>query len=473
MRGFVIREIARHQRTALLSHRAFVLSWALLYATFFATLLSGWNDYTAARLRNDEAERNDRLRWLNQGRKQPHIAGDQGVLVFLRIPQLAALDPGILPYTGSTAALAGEHEEILNNKPAEGTHSLHRLGSLSAASVLQVLMPLMLALQLHATVAGERDHGTLSQALACGVSPSECITGKLAGIALVLCLMMAPVAAATAIVMRHSLAEFGILAGLYVVYLFTIVVLITAVSARAATGRQSLVILLCAWALGFVAAPVIITDLAQVFRPSPSSLEYAAAQMEADRKMPTVEERRAAVRVHLLRQYGVQSLRDLPVDPIGVELSLDEADSEVLYGRLVEQVYDSYEEQNRWYRIGAIVSPLPAIQSLSMAVSRTDFDAYRDFTRAGERYRRAMITTLNNAIMHNPAYRTAPVFPGTDIIVTDAGPELWRSIPEFSYEPAGITTILARSRTALALLLGWMTFAAVLLFDSVRRLSPK
>jgi ABC-2 type transport system permease protein len=473
MRGFVVREIARHERKMLFSGPRFACCATIFIFAFFISLFTGWNDYRTITRENAGTEQNERVRWLNQGVKGPHIAADQGVVVFLRLSPLAAFDPGVLSFTGSSTVLGGHHEEILTNKAAEGTHSLHRLGSLSAASVLQVLLPLMLILLLYGTIAAERENGTLSQILSSAVSAPELMLGKLTGIATALGVILAPIVLVSWFVLKESAADFVVLALIHLLYLMTIVVLIAATSAYASKSRQALVVLLWGWAMAFVAAPVVLTDVAQILYPSPASLEYATAQVDAARQMPTVEERRAVVRARLLKQYGVSSLRDLPVDPIGIELDEEEQQSEPLYGNLIDSVYDSYGEQNRLYRIGAIVSPLLAVQSLSMAISRTDFEAYRDFANVGKQYRRGMIKTLNDGIAYNPEYRNSAVFPGTDIIVAEAGPELWARIPEFNYQAPDLAVVLSRSRTTLLLLLAWIMFAVVLMCASMRRLSQK
>jgi ABC-2 type transport system permease protein len=40
--------------------------------------------------------------WLNQGRRHPHDAAEQGMHVFKPEPPLAIVDPGIEPFVGST-----------------------------------------------------------------------------------------------------------------------------------------------------------------------------------------------------------------------------------------------------------------------------------------------------------------------------------------------------------------------------------
>src|SRR5207247_737832 len=108
---------------------------------------------------------------------------------------LSAFDSGVLPHTGSEDLLVGHHEQMPTSKTAEGTHSLHRLGFLTAAKTLQVFVPLLLTLLLYPSFAGERELGTLRQIVSLGVSVPELVWGKLAGLALPVGCILVPVAA--------------------------------------------------------------------------------------------------------------------------------------------------------------------------------------------------------------------------------------------------------------------------------------
>jgi ABC-2 type transport system permease protein len=68
----------------------------------------------------------------------------------------------------------------------------------------------------------------------------------------------------------------------------------------------------------------------------------------------------------LLQQYHAASLRDLPVDPIGIELLEEARDVEPVFDALSGSVYDAYEGQNRLYQAAGVLSPMLAIQSMSM-----------------------------------------------------------------------------------------------------------
>jgi hypothetical protein len=77
---------------------------------------------------------------------------------------------------------------------------------------------------------------------------------------------------------------------------------------------------------------------------------------------------------------------------------------------------------------------------------------------------------LNEAIAYNPSYRQSAVFPGTDIIVSEAGPELWRRVPEFLFSPVRFGTAWNRALSSIGILCAWMVFAGLLVWRSAARL---
>ena len=257
----------------------------------------------------------------------------------------------------------------------------------------------------------------------------------------------------------------------YLAYFFVISAIVLAVSARSATARQSLVISLALWFGGCVLAPVAAMDLANTLIPAPAAFGYATAEMDANRKLPTVEERRAEVRKRLLARYRVASLRDLPVDPIGIELLEEAEQSDPVFHNLIAGVYDADRRQNRFHQFMGVLFPVIAIQQISMTIAGTDLSAHLDFLDAAEKYRRSMNRMMNEAIAYNPHYKDSAVFPGTDIIVGQAGPDLWRKVPEFRYVPSAVELLWPRFRESVLLLLVWVSFAGLLLFRSTRRLT--
>ena len=452
---------------------------AILALLLTSSFLAGWHDFHMLRGRNESAQQAERQRWLNQGIKSQHSAGDQGLVVFQPLLALYAFDSGVLPYTGTFALLGGHHEKVFTAKPAEDRNSLRHLGELTAASALQLFVPLLIILLAYDAFAGERERGTMRQILALGVSSRELALGKLIGNLLPLACVLVPMTILGAAILGigsayqtrgDSLARLSVTALAHFCYFAIVAGIALAVSARAATSRQALVLLLTFWFFGHLLAPLLATDFAQALNPAPTSLDHASAVMRAEEELPTVEERRAALRYRLLQQYHVTSLRELPVDPIGIELLEAEQDETPLFHGLVSALYDTYERQTRVYQACGALAPMLVLQSLSRGLAESDFAAHRDFAEAAEIYRVKVMHTLNESIAYDPNYHTNPVFPGTDIVVSHAGPELWQRIPSFVYRPTTLGRVLARNRGNISILVLWFALATAFLRLSVARI---
>jgi ABC-2 type transport system permease protein len=176
------------------------------------------------------------------------------------------------------------------------------------------------------------------------------------------------------------------------------------------------------------------------------------------------------VRRRLLEQYHVSDLRDLPVDPIGVEmLEADEQLASTIHPLLTD-IYDAMERQERLTRALGWLNPLLALRSLSMAMAASDVAAHRRFVDAAESYRRTFAHILHVATRDHPAYRTSPVFPGTDIIVTPGSPALWAQVPAFSYRAATFSEIIRVHASDFIILGAWVVVAALAASVATRRL---
>jgi ABC-2 type transport system permease protein len=172
-----------------------------------------------------------------------------------------------------------------------------------------------------------------------------------------------------------------------------------------------------------------------------------------------------------LEQYHVTSLRDLPVDPIGVEmLESDQYELDTIHP-IVTRLYDAIERQDGMVALLGRLNPAVAVRSLSMALADANFRAHRRFAEAADQYRRNFSEILHEAVRDHPAYRTSPVFPGTDIIVTPGSPELWAKVPAFTYQRPTAGSVVAAHVPELISMGAWLGAAAFLLSVVAARLA--
>ena len=83
-------------------------------------------------------------KWINQGEKHPHSAAHFGQFAFKPTPVLSFLDIGLDNYTGISVFLEAHKQNEILFSAAEDSNGMTRFGELTAALILQVLLPLLI-----------------------------------------------------------------------------------------------------------------------------------------------------------------------------------------------------------------------------------------------------------------------------------------------------------------------------------------
>lgn len=435
----------------------------IVFALVTAAGAAGWQhgrDLERQRLAAAQAER---ARWLDQGENNPHNAAHYGVYVFRPQSALATLDPGIVDFVGQSVWLEAHRQNESVYRPAQDATAAQRFAPLTAAMALQLFGPLLIILLGFNAVAGEREQGTLRQVLSQGADLRGWILGKsalLLGVALFV-LMPAGIASVFAgddlpLLWSRALPY----AAVYFLYLAIFAGLTLAVSARTESARTSLAILLSLWAFSCILAPRAVASIAESLYPLPAANEWRAA-LRADLKAGHLSEQ--TIKADLMRRHGVDKVEDLPVNWRGVLIQRNEEASNEVFDRHFGRIFDQIRRQDEIYQWGALISPLLALQTLSMALAGTDFEHHRHFLRAAEDHRRRMQWILNEDLSRHLE---------KDWGEYQASPELWGRIPEFRYESPPFRDLAGRYRTAAFLLLAWSVACVVWGARVVRRLVP-
>jgi len=463
--------IARHTFATLVREGRFRLAVSLLVLLIATAGFAGWQQVRSLSLETTTATGHERERWLGQGKKNPHSAAHYGVYAFKAPRPLAVLDPGVQPYLGSVIWLEAHNQNEPLYRPAQDGTALQRFGDLSAASVGQALLPLLVILLAFAAFAGERETGTLRALLALGVRPLDLLAGKALGYAAALALVLAPLAvlglaAAAGLAPPGQRADEFLRAvgwvAVYGLYLGAFLFLTLTVSALVRTARTAAVILLAFWLVGVIAWPRALSDLGRALHPTPSSVAFRA-ELDAALGDPHAEVGKEAERQALLRKYGVTRVEDLPINWAGVSFQLNEERANRLYDRFYGDLFGTLAAQDHVFQLGALLSPAPALQLVSQALAGNDTAQHRDFLTQAEAQRRAMQRTLNGFL------RDAP-------LRAAAGEEederaLWESIPPFTYTPPSLVAALAPVLPSLAFLVAWVAATAWAALGAVRRLA--
>lgn len=414
-----------------------------------------------------------------QPARHPHRMVHYGTYVYRPISPLAAFDPGIDPYTGTTLYLEGHRQNSAMFGAVRENSSLMRFGQLTPAFVLQTLAPLLLAFLGFSMVTRERETATLRQLRLHGASGASIILGKTIALGSVALLALAPALIALIwISLAYPLeASAALLLGFgYALYLVVWSLMIVGVSAFVATSRTSLVTLVAAWVFIAVIAPRGASEWAARAAPLPTRAETdlrLGAELRSLGDSHNADDPFfAAFRARTLAQYGVSRVEDLPFNYRGA-LS---AEGEALTSRLFDAYFErSAATQRKQAQIVAnfgVFSPTISVRRMSMVAAGTDLETHLRFLEQAEAYRFDLIQRLNTyhrdlLAFADDAKRSRD--PEAERRTRIAA-ENWARLPDFRFTPASAHARHAELSAAFLALGGWLAFALVLCGLGARRL---
>ncbi len=466
----MILHIAQKEILEMRSDGRFQAASAIILTLLLLSVAMGWKQYSEVNRQHEQARAQTREQWLTQGKKNPHSAAHYGVYAFKPKSPLSLIDRGADNYTGVAVWLEAHKQNEFKYKPARDANTLARFGDLTASSVLQLLLPLLIILMSFSAFAGERENGTLRLLLSMGVPRSQLAMGKALGVAGGLGMLLVPAAllGSAALMLASDSGSFaanlprlGWMTFSYLLYFIAFIGLSLTVSALSNSSRLALVCLLGFWIFNGLAAPRLMSDLSRVLYPTPSSLEFTRSMDLALRDAPDNK----ALEKKVLAEYKVAKLEDLPVNFQGIALHESEEFGNRIYDQKYGALWDTFEAQNRVQQSGALAAPLLAIRSVSMGLAATDFAHFRDFSVAAERYRRHFIEIMNEDVKLNPASKERGYL---------ADDSLWAKVGPFVYESPSTSVVLGQQAYSLAILLLWACAAsATAAWAATRRLSAE
>ena len=466
----MIRHIIRKEFTDVVRDGRFRWCTVLVGSLLLVSLGHGWVQARKVQREHAAAQATAREHWETQGEKNPHSAAHYGIYAFKPRLALSFIDEGVDPYTGTTVWLEAHRQNDFLLRPAQDATAAQRIGALTAAQVLQHLVPLLIILLTFGALAGERERGTLRQLLASGIGRRELAVGKALGVAGALSLLLVPAAVlgAAALVVgspgpaASPLVRGVTLTGVYLAYFGAFLALSLAVSAWARSARTALVILLAGWVVNGLVAPRVAVDLSKWLHPTPSAFEFARTVQE---EMSTgVEDLsppdRGALTERLLAEHGVERVEDLPINLTGVYLQELEEYGNVVFDHNYGALWDTFERQSTVHETLAVAAPLLAVRALSMGLAGTDVEQHRHFAVAAETYRRDMVRMMNGDMAENSRS-------GDFSYVADA--DLWTAVPPLQYAAPTLGWVLGNRILSLLVLGAWLAGAILFARARVRR----
>ena len=472
----IAKEEWRHWRRS----RLVLISTCIVSCLIIVTAFLTFSDISEANHAREHLQSHSEETFKSQPDRHPHRMVHYGHYVFRTLPPLAVFDPGVDTVTGQSIFLEGHHQNTAMFADTRARARTGGFGTLSAAKIYQLLLPLLLIAIGHGVLIRERENRTLGTLLAQGVSGPQILMGKglaLMGISLLLslpalCLILLAVMRAEALSIALS-----IYAG-YLLFLSVWVGLILCASVFIKTRGLALGGLLIVW---FVSS-LIIPRLGVA---TTSSLMPMDGKFQTDMKMArdiralgdghnTSDPAFARLKANILEQYDVETIEELPLNYRGLVAEVNEVELTNLMNQYAERRMGNEMDQSQVLRQLSFISPFIAIDYSSRHLAGTDLSTHHRFLREAEAVRFDFVSGLNAAHKNQLSYEKDIDRNKNEDAFWDAriSSDNWRVLDDFRFEPDPAKIRLSRAGLPLGALVIWLVLLLSIVFSRARKLAP-
>jgi len=475
----MIVSIARKEFSEIVRDGRFKWTAGMMALLLLTAMAAGCQKHSAYMDMQRLSQDRTNAQWLNQGDKNPHAGAHYGNYAFKPAGPLAFFDNGINHYAGTALFMEAHKQNFALGRPATDQSSIGRFGDLSGAMILQMLMPLLIIFLGFTAFAGERESGTLRQALSMGVSNRQLLWGKALGIGAVVALITGLCVAAGGLALsltglsmeNESLgARVALMALSYSLYAGIFLFLTLAVSAWAKNVRTALMVLVGFWAFAAFLAPKAAVEISKAAHPTPAFGQWMADmrthQMRGIDGVPPFARFQQESEA-LFAEYGAESVAELPVYVGALRLQKFEEYDFPVFEQHFGRLRDAYTRQRRLQDRLGIVAPTLPLRSLSMTLAGTDLIRHIQFADAAEAYRREMVATVNNYLGEAAASLNSG-YGGGNVLIADEA--VFAMVPPFEFAPQGLGKALSEPAGNFVALALWLAAALGLAIGAARRL---
>ncbi|MEP3210957.1 MAG: DUF3526 domain-containing protein [Maribacter sp.] len=422
---------------------------------------SGWENYHDQNYSRDLIQDEVQESWENNPDKHPHRMAHYGSFALRLKHVLSAFDLGMENFVGNAVFLEAHKQNTVNFSEASMSTGLLRFGEVSLAMLLKVIVPLLIFYLGFATIARERENGTLKLLIGQGIKRKEITFGKwlgLFGLSMIFLFSIFIVVFSFVLIESHgglfadSVLRFVVLFVSYALFFAILSAITILVSALSKTAKGALVKLLGIWLLFVIIVPKSLQAMGYYLYPTPSKIEMETSVehdliQQGDSHNPD-DPHFKALKDSVLLVHQVDKVEDLPFNYGGFIMAQGEKLSTTIYNKHEERLYQVYQKQNDLERYSAFVNPYTAIKNLSMAFSGTDFRSFLHFKAKAEAYRYHLAQEMNQLQM--------------DLIpnMVKAGPEVisnsyWKEFPPFEYSFLTVSTVVQNENISILALVLW------------------
>jgi ABC-2 type transport system permease protein len=414
-----------------------------------------------------------RQSWEDNPDKHPHRMAHYGSFALRYKHPLSMFDMGMESFTGNAVYLEAHKQNSILYSEAGFSTGMVRLGEISLAMLLQLVLPLILFFIGYASIAADRENGTLKILMSQGADWPSLLVGRSVGLFAIAALFYVPVLLITAILLlSHSNplahADIGIrlLATIFSYTVFFILVSIgtVLVSAQSATAKAALIKLLSIWLVLGIVLPKTIQAFAAAAYPIPAKVDFETAVekdilSQGDSHNPD-DSFYKKFKDSVLQANKVDSVHQLPFNFGGLVGKKGEQLSSETYVKHQDSLYAIYEKQINVSKVFAFVNPFAAIRHQSMTLAGTDFLAYQHYQYQAEQYRYALAQQMNDwQIQYIP--NKAPK-EGSHVMHIDK--THWQEFPDFKFAYNQFDEVMQSAWMSSVALLGWLLLCIGLVF---------
>jgi ABC-2 type transport system permease protein len=455
----IVREEWRYWMRSKLAVSVLFISVILSCASVVVTV---FNIQTATHERTHLQEKAHDT-FLSQPDRHPHRMVHYGHYLFRTPSPLAALDPGVDAYTGTSIFLEGHRQNSAMFSQQQQSAGLTRFVSLTPAFVIQAFAPLLLILIGYSVMTREKESRTLDNLLVQGLNPLTLLTAKvialfLAGVLVLLPLMLGSLLTffwgeSLSMILSFWLA--------YLLYIGIWCLLIALVSCFVKQGNTSFGLSIGLWITLCILLPRISSSTAGAMVEAQGKLLSDFAVIQQMRKLgdghnaadPAFEQ----LKKNVLAQYDADNIEELPINFRGVVAKHSEAQLTDVLNKFAEERMQSEVNQATVARLFGWLSPVVAIRTVSHTLAGSGLETHHRFLREAEKTRFNFVQSLNDVHAEKLTYsddvnRNSSEEAGRRARVSS---DNWQVLQDFSFSPDAPAQRFNKSIASFVQLMGW------------------
>lgn len=464
-------QIIKNEWYSLTRNRAlFGISIGFIALLIITIYLGIWETQNQ-RKQYTEAKEHLREQWESIDAMNPHGAAHYGTYVFKPNTLLSSLDDGVNSITGKVIRVEGHVQNEIVYSEASQNQTISKFGKLKSALLLQYIIPLLLIFLAFQSINREKQSGRLKLLLLQGANATKLTFAKtlavcMYGIALLILTVFAYTLLNLDNLTADSITRTLFLFLSYSLYYFILTALTIYFSLRWKNTNLALTSMLSIWIFWTIFLPNILISQVEEWQPLPSRETFKSAMREdrskgLDGHNPS-DERGKQLEERILKEYGVDSLSQLPINFDGIRMQEDEEYGNKVWDKHFGNLREVYSTQKQNYQLGGIVNPFISLQNASMGFAGSDNLHHQEFLVQVENYRRTFIKALNDKHAFGGSK--------TGDWGWEADNDFFKSVADFKYQPTQISSVLRNYSIDLMLLLVWGILVCMLLIFGTKKM---